>query len=512
MTTERSQLLETLRAKAILLLRRERELLELRAQHARTQTWLRVFHKLSPSLVAAPVGSLLDAWSAGMVADLSYQVASVYRWDGIDTSLRLVAGQAHVPASAELLLDAERRSYLLTQEAGAYLAGQPRELGPLATHTGLSAFYWLALPCRAAHLLFLAGFSPSAGRHETLPRDDYPTFVLVGHYVGALLDNHALIAELERERVELKQSNSELDASLRELRDTQERLVQSARVMAEVSRRAGMADIATGVLHNVGNVLNSVNVSAGLALERLMQLKTAGLERLADLLADENGRLAEALAQDERGRQIPSYLREVASYLGQEKGAISAELRRLQQHVGHIRSIVAEQQAYARSAPVHELCSLSRLVDEAIGLGQPSLEELGIRVVRAYEPLPDLLLDQHQVLGILVNLVNNARFALQDAPAQGKQIRVVVRRNPPGHVQVSVEDNGTGIAPEHLTRVFHRGFTTRPHGHGFGLHTSALAAQRLGGCLTCTSPGVGQGATFVLELPQDPGPAASPPG
>jgi two-component system NtrC family sensor kinase len=512
MTAERRQLLDTLRAKAILLLRRERELLELRTQRARTQTWLQVFHKLSRSLVAAETGSLLGDWASGMVEDLSYQVASVYRWDGVDTSLRLLAGQAHVPPSAALSIGAPPEAYLLTHEAGAYLAGQPRELEPLATETGLAAFYWLALRSHESNLLFVAGFSLGAGRHETLPHDDYSTFALVGHYVGALLDNHALIAELERERVELKQSNSQLDASLQELRDTQDRLIQSARAMAEVARRTGMADIATGVLHNVGNVLNSVNVSAGLALERLTCMRTGGLERLADLLADESGTLAEALARDERGRRIPSYLREVVAYLNGEKDAIGTELRRLQQHVEHIRSIVADQQAYARSATVLEFCSLSRLVDDAIGLGQPPLEELGIRVVRKDEPVPDLLLDKHKVLQILVNLVNNARYALLEAPTQDKRLTVIVQQNPPGHVRVSLEDNGMGIAPEHLTQVFGRGFTTRPHGHGFGLHTSALAARELGGSLTCTSPGVGQGATFVLELPQDPGSAASPPG
>jgi signal transduction histidine kinase len=321
-----------------------------------------------------------------------------------------------------------------------------------------------------------------------------------------------LIAELERERGELKRSNSELDASLRELRDTQDRLIQSARVMAEVSRRAGMADIATGVLHNVGNVLNSVNVSAGLALERLARMKTAGLERLTDLLADQSGALGQALAQDERGRQVPAYLREIVTYLTAEKEAIGSELRRLREHIEHIRSIIAEQQAYARSAPVLEACSLSRLVDDAIGLGQPSLDGLRVRVVREYEPLPDLLLDKHKVLQILVNLVNNARFALEEAATEDKQLRAVVERSHAGHVRVSLEDNGIGIAPEHLTQVFTRGFTTRPHGHGFGLHTSALSARELGGRLTCTSPGLGQGATFVLELPLRPGPGASAPG
>jgi len=73
-----------------------------------------------------------------------------------------------------------------------------------------------------------------------------------------------------------------------------------------------------------------------------------------------------------------------------------------------------------------------------------------------------------------------------------------------GSVKFSVIDNGVGIASENLTRIFSYGFTTRQNGHGFALHSAALAARQMGGSLTCHSAGPEQGATFTLELPLSP--------
>jgi signal transduction histidine kinase len=71
-------------------------------------------------------------------------------------------------------------------------------------------------------------------------------------------------------------------------------------------------------------------------------------------------------------------------------------------------------------------------------------------------------------------------------------------------VKIWVSDNGIGILPENLTRIFNHGFTTRRNGHGFGLHSGALAAKELGGVLLAYSEGPGTGATFCLELPVQP--------
>ena len=295
------------------------------------------------------------------------------------------------------------------------------------------------------------------------------------------------------------------------LRDAQAELMASA-------RRAGMAEIATGVLHNVGNVLNSVNVSAGLIDERLGQSSVHGLARAVALLdahADDPGAY---LARDPQGRLLPAYLRELATVLVAEHAAMADEIGTLARSVDHIKNVVATQQSYAGAPRLIESLPLAALVDDALRMNADSLARHGIPVVKHLDALPPLPLDRHRLLLILVNLIGNAKQALGAAAAAAmgagapclRIAAALVDRPadaaPDGTrwLRISVSDNGEGIAPENLTRVFSHGFTTRRDGHGFGLHTCALAAREMGGCLTAHSDGPGQGATFILELPAGP--------
>jgi signal transduction histidine kinase len=125
-------------------------------------------------------------------------------------------------------------------------------------------------------------------------------------------------------------------------------------------------------------------------------------------------------------------------------------------------------------------------------------------VLREYSPVPPILVDKHKVLQILVNLIRNAKYALDDRGHADKRLTLRIGLNGNNMVKIAVTDNGIGIPAEHLTRVFEHGFTTRKEGHGFGLHNGALAARDLGGSLTAHSEGPGKGATFVLELPLQP--------
>ena len=94
-----------------------------------------------------------------------------------------------------------------------------------------------------------------------------------------------------------------------------------------------------------------------------------------------------------------------------------------------------------------------------------------------------LNVEKHKILQILVNLLRNAKYACQDSERADKRLTVRVA-NGEGRIKISVIDNGVGIPPENLTRIFNHGFTTRKDGHGFGLHSGALAAKEMGGSLT----------------------------
>jgi PAS domain S-box-containing protein len=285
------------------------------------------------------------------------------------------------------------------------------------------------------------------------------------------------------------------------LKEAEARLGELHRNLLDVSRQAGMAEMANGILHNVGNTLNSVNVSAGLLMERLGSLRVPGVARASALLREHAHDLATFFTRDPRGQQLPVYLEKLAQQLAAEQEALLAESRTLHQSVEHIKAVVGMQQSHARVGGVVEQVSVPQLLDDAMRLNTVSFERVGIQVRTEYTPVPPIQVDRHKLLQILINLLSNARHALLDSGQPDKHIFLRVGRSLEGQLRIEVADNGVGILPRNMPRIFTQGFTTKKDGHGFGLHISALAAEEMGGSLTCASAGPGQGATFTIEIP-----------
>ncbi|WP_207284020.1 sensor histidine kinase [Pseudomonas sp. FW300-N2F2] len=279
-----------------------------------------------------------------------------------------------------------------------------------------------------------------------------------------------------------------------ELREAQAELVTTA-------RRAGMAEIATNVLHNVGNVLNSVNVSAQVLYEKVHTSKGPGVAKVVQLMKEHPDDLGDFISSDPKGRALPDYLDKLADALAVEQQGMIAELAQLTRRIDHIKEIVATQQSYAGNASVLEPGSLRELVEDVVRICDVSLARHHISLIKEFSDIPQMPLDKHRVLQILVNLINNAKQALDAGVNRPPRIILRLKVVDDGRVRVEVEDNGEGIAQDNLARVFEHGFTTRVDGHGFGLHSCILAAHEMGGDLTAQSAGPGRGALFILELP-----------
>jgi signal transduction histidine kinase len=176
-------------------------------------------------------------------------------------------------------------------------------------------------------------------------------------------------------------------------------------------------------------------------------------------------------------------------------------MTQLRRHIEHINQIVSMQQSYARVAGHEETLDVRQLIEDAIEINAAGLDRHDVHVRREIGPLPLIVVDKHKVLQILVNLISNAKYALSESGRPDKLLTIRARTEREGFICLRVEDNGIGILPENLTRIFGHGFTTRRGGHGFGLHSGALAARELGGSLTAQSEGAGKGATFTLCLP-----------
>jgi PAS domain S-box-containing protein len=271
--------------------------------------------------------------------------------------------------------------------------------------------------------------------------------------------------------------------------------------LVTASREAGKSEVAVSVLHNVGNVLNSVCVSCLCVANELKKSKSNHLSKVVTLLDQHAADLCAFLTRDAKGKQIPGYLAELAEHLALEQSSVLEELGRLQSNLEHIKEIVAVQQCYATVSGVSQTVQIGNLIEEALRMAFSSPKQQGVKISRELaSDLPEVNLDKHKALQILVNLIGNAIEAC-DVPGLAEKrltIRVVTAGS---SLRVTIADNGIGISEENITRVFNHGFTTKKNGHGFGLHNSALAANEMGGSLTAQSDGPGRGSTFILELP-----------
>jgi signal transduction histidine kinase len=319
--------------------------------------------------------------------------------------------------------------------------------------------------------------------------------------VLSLLWAGSLRSQVRRQTEEVRQKLAERNEFAASLEREKAQLASTHRKLMEASRQAGMAEVATAVLHNVGNVLNSVNVSTGLMSDQVSTSRLSLLGKATGLIEKHKDDLPQFLSTDPKGKQLPAFLSSLNGHLLAEQKALLAEINLLTKNVDHVKHIVAMQQEYARCPGLIECHHVEELIEYALGMNAGALEGAEVKVHREIEVgVPDVYVDKHKVLQILVNLLRNARYACDASGAEDK--RITVRAfNGGGAVKISVIDNGIGIPPENLTRIFNHGFTTRKDGHGFGLHSGALAANEMGGRLSAQSEGAGRGAAFTLEIP-----------
>ncbi|AIS12363.1 hypothetical protein TRE132_40950 [Pseudomonas chlororaphis subsp. aurantiaca] len=308
-------------------------------------------------------------------------------------------------------------------------------------------------------------------------------------------------AEINQMNRALVAANDELEQRVeertRQLKDTQSELLDTA-------RQAGMAEIATNVLHNVGNVLNSVNISADLVSRKLRNSKAQGLGKAMQLINEHKEDLGSFLTEDAKGKLLPGYLNQLVEAIDLEQQGMTEELNQLSKSVDHIKDIVATQQSYAGASSLLEPLSISELLEDALRMNSGALTRHHVTVLKDYADVPRIMGDKHRLLLILINLISNAKYAMSDLSNQTRNMTLAAAVVDGETLQISVRDEGEGIAPENMTRIFAHGFTTRKEGHGFGLHSCALAAIEMNGHLTAHSDGPGKGALFVLQIPLIP--------
>lgn len=275
----------------------------------------------------------------------------------------------------------------------------------------------------------------------------------------------------------------------------------------ETAHRAGMAEVANGVLHNVGNVLNTLNISLSQLHEMHTRSPVATFCEVLRLMIEQGADLPRFLEEDLRGQKILLHLPMFETLLQEERGKIESELNTLRSQCQHLRDIVAGQQAHATGEVLLEEQFLPNLVSHAIELAAESVISHQVQLKTLLHARDAGLVAKTKLLQVMVNLLRNACEASCLLPVNEREIRVHLQSEAiPGilharKILFSVHDNGQGIAAENLTKIFAYGFTTKANGHGFGLHSCANVMTELAGTISAFSPGLGQGATFTITFP-----------
>lgn len=272
--------------------------------------------------------------------------------------------------------------------------------------------------------------------------------------------------------------------------------------LLEMSRQVGRAEVAANLLHNVGNVLNSVNVSTA-AIGRYANSAVVGRIGQVAAMLDDAEDVGHLLTKDELGKELPRLLVLLAKDLSNDMEAVRAECETLVRKVNHIKQVISMNESMASSVGLYEPSELSEVVDESIALVSPVFEKHEIALAQDFASVPPVLLDRHRILQIVVNLLTNARDAILENDPPTKQVTVRTRLEDT-QIAIVVRDNGKGISASDMERIFEHGFTTKATGHGFGLHASALAADEMGGSLKCINRGGDQETVFELRIPFRP--------
>lgn len=269
--------------------------------------------------------------------------------------------------------------------------------------------------------------------------------------------------------------------------------------LISAARQAGMADIATSILHNIGNVLNSANISVSIIEHQIKHSKLADLAKSANLLEQNKQNLVHFLTENEQGKHVIHYIHLLAQTWNEDSTLLTHEIFSLTKNMDHIKSIILQQQVLSGHIGFKEHSSISECIEQCLSLNSTPNKQ--IQITRDYHLDELVLIDRVKLMQIIVNLIKNSLDSLQEQnPSSPHLILGLYKKNKRFFI-IEVTDNGVGIAQENKEKLFSYGFTTKKSGHGFGLHASAISAQEMGGSLSVLSKGLKQGASFFLELP-----------
>ncbi len=310
--------------------------------------------------------------------------------------------------------------------------------------------------------------------------------------IGSAIKGTRLVDEVRHYAVDLE---IQVEQRTRQLKEVQEQLIESA-------HQAGMAEIAIGVMHNVGNLLNSISVSSEEINKIINNSKLEGFIMANDLLKINKEKIGDYIQNDPKGKMLPDYYHKIGDSMKTEHADIKKELSELLQKIELIKEIIQTLQDYSYSSRVlmQEESDAAALIDIALKIQEPNMIKNSVYVVKKYPRNEKIITQKTKFIHILVNVIKNAVEAMKKS-TDDRIITINMLRDEKKNLVIKISDTGEGIEKSSLTKIFSYGFTTKKEGHGFGLHTCANYMTELGGTIQAESGGPGKGAAFTMTFP-----------
>ena len=286
-----------------------------------------------------------------------------------------------------------------------------------------------------------------------------------------------------------------------ELQEKHMDLVGAQKELVTAAHNAGMAEIASAVLHNVGNTINSVLISGQVISELLEAGRGLILfEKVANLLQEQEERGEEGTTG--KRREVSAAINWIYRTLVSRRDRIQGENDRLLSHVQDILGVLHEQQEYTRGdLRVLERVELNELIEETLQMKVSLFEEKRVEIERHYGDLPNLQVEKPKLKRVIFYLLDNAREAIEEYRAAGEGKLVLSTSLVGSSIRVSLTDNGIGLDSSKQKLVFTQGYSTKQDYRGFGLHYCANVMKEMNGSIKIECKGEGNGAEVSVCIP-----------
>ena len=279
-----------------------------------------------------------------------------------------------------------------------------------------------------------------------------------------------------------------------------QRVTETRMQLVDQSFQAGFAELARGVLHNLGNAMTPLGVRLANLGERLRSAPAEDAEQAVNELQSRSCDLA-------RKVDLEEFLRLACKELAVTVRAAQEDVTVMSRQTTAVQSMLVEQMRAARNEHVIEPVRLTELLSQSLEIVPDACRQrLTVDTDETVRRLGVVRVARTVLRLILQNLIINAADAVRDAGRDKGVLHVsaeIVRERDVQQLHLQCKDDGVGIAPQNLERVFEKGFSTKSPetNHGIGLHWCANAVSALGGRIWAASEGPGRGASLHLMVP-----------